>query len=102
MPQRTPSRAGSLNYHFPVAPETLFRLELLLGSGAMDLHAISDVVRSDSGLLAHMVWLLHETGELTSSFPTVEECVVELGLEGMRECLRKACLSDTSITRASN
>jgi len=88
----TRKRGATLAPDLPVAPEALFRLELLLGRRVLDLRAISEVVVSDAGLMAHLVQLLHHMDPTASAFPSVEECILELGMEGMRECLRNARL----------
>jgi HD-like signal output (HDOD) protein len=76
----------------PVTPEALFRLELLLGRHVMDLRAISEVVTSDIGLLTHVLRLARDMDSLPQNYPSVEECIVEVGVEGLRDCLRKARL----------
>jgi hypothetical protein len=72
----------------PVTPQALSQLENLIGSRVLDLDAIAGVVKSDSALLARMARVLHQTDDTASAFPTVEECILELGAEGMRRCLR--------------
>jgi hypothetical protein len=68
----------------------------------MDLQAISDVVRSDSGLMARMVGLLRESSATTSTFPSVEECIVELGERGLRQLLCNARLIQASTNAEQN
>jgi c-di-GMP-related signal transduction protein len=71
-------------------PEALLRLELLLGERAVDLTAVSDVVTRDPGLRIHVLRLAHDTGEMTEVLPSIHECIVEIGIEGLRESLRHA------------
>ena len=86
MPQRITKHVGS-GQHLSINPESVARLELLIASRVMDLGAIAEVVSGDSGLRAQMIEALPE---LAGMSPTVNECVVELGREGMRQCLRRA------------
>ena len=74
--------------HLPVNPASVARLELLIASRVMDLAAISEVISNDPGLRARIVQTLRETDATTSRVRSVEECVVELGREGMRQCLQ--------------
>jgi len=71
-----------------LTPQALSRLEGLIGDRVLDLSAIASVVKSDSALLARMSRVLREGDGGASAFPSVEECIVELGAAGMRECLR--------------
>ena len=90
MPRKATKYSASLPQNFRVSPQALFRLELLTAGQVLDLRAISEVVSSDPGLMAHMVQLLQESDDLFPACPSVEECVVELGREGMRRCVRNA------------
>ena len=71
-------------------PESLLQLELLLEERAVDLAAVTDVVTRDPGLRIHVLTLAHDTGEMTEVTPSLHECIVEIGIEGLRESLRNA------------
>ena len=71
-------------------PEAISKLELLVASRVMDLRAISDVVSGDPGLKAQVIYILRETDATSTPLTSLEGCVVELGREGMRECLHRA------------
>src|SRR5262249_36605900 len=71
-------------------PESLFQLELLLQERAVDLAAVTDIVTRDPGLHIHVLRLAHDMGEMTEVTPSLQECIVEIGIEGLRESLRNA------------
>jgi len=73
--------------YLPVNAASVARLELLIASRVMDLAAIAELVGGDPGLRARMIETLREADTLAAPLPTVEECVIELGREGMRQCL---------------
>jgi len=76
--------------HLSVNPRAAARLELLVANRVMDLRAISEVVASDPALKAQMVRTVQHANIILGPAPSVEECIVELGREGMRQCLRSA------------
>jgi hypothetical protein len=78
------------NHRGAITPEALLHLELLLGERAVDLRAVSDIVTSDPGLRIHVLRLARDTGQMSDTLPTVQECIVEIGIEGLRESLRHA------------
>ena len=71
-------------------PEALFQLELLLQERAVDLAAVTDIVIKDAGLSTHVLHLAHDMGHMTEVIPSLQECIVEIGIEGLRESLRNA------------
>ena len=73
-----------------VTPEALLRLELLLGERVVDLASVAKVVSLDAGLRTHILQVAHDTGEMADAVPTVHECLVEIGIEGLKETLRQA------------
>jgi len=87
MPRRSTKHVGS-GQHLSINPDAVARMELLIASRVMDLRAISEVVSGDAGLMAHMIQTLKESDQACPASPTVNECVIELGREGMRRCLR--------------
>jgi hypothetical protein len=86
MPQKY-TRLGSKVQPLPVNPASVARLELLIASRVMDLSAIAEVISGDPGLRARMFRTLREADAIATPLPSVEECVIELGREGMRQCL---------------
>ncbi len=78
------------NSRAAVTPEALLRLELLLGERVVDLAAVATVVSLDAGLKTHILQVAHDTGEMADAVPTVHECLVEIGIEGLKETLRQA------------
>ena len=78
-------------------PEALIQLELLLQERAVDLAAVTDIVTRDPGLRIHVLHLAHGMGDVTEVTPSLHECIVEIGIEGLRESLRNA-----RIRRRSN
>ena len=68
----------------------MLRLELLLGERVVDLAAVAKVVTLDTGLKTHILQVAHDTGEMADAIPTVHECLVEIGIEGLKETLRMA------------
>lgn len=71
-------------------PESLLQLELLLQERAVDLAAVTDIITNDPGLRIHVLHLAHDMGDMTEVIPTLHECIVEMGIEGLRESLRNA------------
>lgn len=87
-PRRRPSAGktdGTAIPDVPVLPTTLFRLEKLLAEDAVDLNAVGVVVRSDLGLVVHLLRLSDgEEFEPFGVLPSIEEIVVQLGLDRLR------------------
>ena len=74
----------------PAKPEALLRLEVLLSQRVIDLGVASEIVTGDPGLKAHIIQLARECDEVQESFPRVPDCIVAIGVGGLRECLRRA------------
>jgi len=72
-----------------VSAEALLRLELLLGERVVTLSAISDIVNQDGGLKTHVLQLAHDTAPTDGTEVSVDECIVEIGIERLRESLRQ-------------
>ena len=72
-----------------VSPDSLIRLELLLGERVVTLRDISDIISQESGLKTHVLQLAHDTVPCDEDEVTVEECIVEIGIERLRESLRE-------------
>jgi len=89
-----------LEPNVPVNPKSVALLESLINDRVMDLQAISEVVKSDPGLKAHVVFAVQDSDESSTPTPTVEECVIELGREGMRECIR--AIRTTQLAKAAH
>jgi hypothetical protein len=73
----------------PVSAEALLRLELLLGDRVVNLTAVSDIVTQDSGLKTHVLQLAHDSAPSAIVDISVYECIVEIGIERLRESLRQ-------------
>ena len=71
-------------------PEALLQLEILLQERAVDLAAVTEIVTRDPGLRIHVLHLAHDMGDMTEVIPSLQECIVEIGIEGLRESLRNA------------
>jgi hypothetical protein len=72
-----------------VSAEALLRLELLLGERVVTLSAISDIVNQDGGLKTHVLQLADDTAPSDGDEVSVEQCIVEIGIERLRESLRQ-------------
>jgi HD-like signal output (HDOD) protein len=72
-----------------VTAEALLRLELLLGEPVVDLSAVSDIVTQDGGLMTHVLQLAHDSAPSEEVDLTVHACIVEIGIERLRESLRQ-------------
>jgi hypothetical protein len=72
-----------------VSAEALLRLELLLGERVVTLSAISDIVSQDGGLKIHVLQLAHDTASDDGDQASIDECIVEIGIERLRESLRQ-------------
>ena len=73
-----------------VTPEAVLQLELLLEERAVDLAAVTEIITRDPGLRTHVLHLAHDMGDVTEVMPSLHECIVEIGIEGLRESLRNA------------
>jgi hypothetical protein len=69
--------------------EALLRLELLLGDQVVDLSAVSEIVTRDGGLKTHVLQLASDDGRADEPDLSVHECLVEIGIERLRESLRQ-------------
>ena len=73
-----------------VSAEALLRLELLLGERVVTLSAISDIVNQNAGLKSHVLQLAHDTAPHDDGdVVTLDQCIVEIGIERLRESLRE-------------
>ncbi len=73
-----------------VSAEDLLRLELLLGERAVTLSAVADIVSQNSGLRVHVLQLAHDTATSDSDEWSLDQCIVEIGIERLRESLRQS------------
>ena len=74
----------------PAKPEALLRLEVLLSQRVIDLGVASEIVAGDPALRAYVFQVARECDEVQESFPRVPDCIVAIGVGGLRECLRRA------------
>ena len=88
--ESTLDREDSL-HELILTPEDLLRLELLLEEGVVDLAAVSKLVSRDAGLQSCVLQLAHNLGESSPS-PSIHECIVEIGVEGLLSILHSARL----------
>jgi len=72
-----------------VSAEALLRLELLLGERVVTLSVISDIVSQDAGLKTHVLQLVRDCAPTDETEISVDECIVEIGIERLRESLRQ-------------
>src|SRR5882757_2450748 len=68
-----------------VSAEALLRLELLLGERVVTLNVISDIVSQDAGLKTHVLQLARDCAPTDETDVSVDECIVEIGIERLRE-----------------
>jgi hypothetical protein len=73
-----------------VSAEALLRLELLLGERVVTLSAIADNVNQDSGLKIHVLQLVRDTATPDADELSLDQCIVEIGIERLRESLRQS------------
>ena len=73
-----------------VSAEDLFRLELLLGERVVTLGAVADIVSRNSGLRVHVLELAHDTATPDVDDLSLDQCIVEIGIERLRESLRQS------------
>lgn len=72
-----------------VSAEALRCLELLLGERVVDLSAVSDIVTRDGGLKTHVLQLANDGADGDETDLSVDEYIVEIGIERLRESLRR-------------
>ncbi len=72
-----------------VSAEALLCLELLLGERVVSLSAVSEIVTQDGGLKTHVLQLAHDSSHSDEADLSVHECIVEIGIERLRESLRQ-------------
>jgi hypothetical protein len=73
-----------------VSAEDLFRLEVLLGERVVTLGAVADIVSRNSGLRVHVLELAHDTATPDVDDLSLDQCIVEIGIERLRESLRQS------------
>ncbi|MGC2181734.1 MAG: hypothetical protein WA637_00475 [Terriglobales bacterium] len=73
-----------------VSAEDLLRLELLLGERVVTLSAVADIVSQNSGLRVHVLQLAHDTDTPDADELSLDQCIVEIGIERLRESLRQS------------
>ncbi len=73
-----------------VSAEALLRLELLLGERVVTLSAVADIVNQDSGLKIHVLQLAHDVATTDADELSLDQCIVEIGIERLRESLRQS------------
>jgi len=84
---------GMIPTHIPgptsVSAEALLRLELLLGERVVTLSVVADIVNQNSGLKIHVLQLAHDTATPDTDELSLDQCIVEIGIERLRESLRQ-------------
>lgn len=75
------------NGNIPVADaKSVAELQLLASSHAVDLEAITNVIRNDAGLMIQLLQLsARKFGRHAGTMSTLGEVVVQLGLEQLRK-----------------
>lgn len=73
-----------------VSAEDLFRLEVLLSERVVTLGAVADLVSRNSGLRVHVLELAHDTTTPDEEDLSLDQCIVEIGIERLRESLRQS------------
>lgn len=69
----------------PAEAEAVARLQLLASSHVADLAAITDIIRSDAGLTVQLLqFSARKLGKYVGSAESLEELVVQLGLEQLQ------------------
>jgi HD-like signal output (HDOD) protein len=99
-PRRSPESSLPISLQateFPLPPamsDAVLLLRLLLFSHSADLHAITDVIRNDVGLTAHLLHLaaLERGGRATSTL-NVADIVVQVGLDKLKSLAAEAQLN---------
>jgi len=69
---------------------------LLLGERVVTLSAISDIVKRDVGLKTQFSSSRHDTAPSDEADVSVDECIVEIGIERLRESVEANPLSPQS------
>ena len=72
-----------------VDAEDLLRLETLLGERVVTLGAVADIVSRNSGLRVHVLELAHDTHSPDGDGLSLDQCIVEIGIERLRESIRQ-------------
>jgi len=72
-----------------VDAEDLLRLETLLGERVVTLGAVADIVSRNSGLRVHVLELAHDTHSPDADGLSLDQCIVEIGIERLRESIRQ-------------
>ena len=81
----TPSLYGTAIPDVPLMPTTLLRLQKLLCTSAVDLGAISAIIRSDLGLTIHLLrWSGEQRFDGPDAMPSIEGIVVHAGIEKLK------------------
>ena len=73
-----------------VNADDLLRLELLLGERVVTLSAVADIVSRNSGLRVHVLELAHDTNTPDADELSLDQCIVEIGIERLRESIRQS------------
>lgn len=73
-----------------VNADDLLRLELLLGERVVTLGAVADIVSRNSGLRVHVLELAHDTNTPDADGLSLDQCIVEIGIERLRESIRQS------------
>ncbi len=73
-----------------VNADDLLRLELLLGERVVTLGAVADIVSRNSGLRVHVLELAHDTNTPDADELSLDQCIVEIGIERLRESIRQS------------
>ena len=72
-----------------VDAEDLLRLETLLRERVVTLGAVADIVSRNSGLRVHVLELAHDTHSPDADGLSLDQCIVEIGIERLRESIRQ-------------
>ena len=73
-----------------VNAEDLLRLKMLLGERVVTLGAVGDIVSRNSGLRVHVPELAHDTHSPDTDGLSLDQCIVEIGIERLRESIRQS------------
>ena len=73
-----------------VNADDLLRLELLFGERVVTLSAVADIVSRNSGLRVHVLELAHDTNTPDADELSLDQCIVEIGIERLRESIRQS------------
>ena len=72
-----------------VDAEDLLRLETLLRERVVTLGAVADIVSRNRGLRVHVLELAHDTHSPDADGLSLDQCIVEIGIERLRESIRQ-------------